>query len=62
MGNDTFYFPSLKVTSIKEKDLKDLHYCGRAKNFESIGNDYVVQTVWTKGQNVEQAVIKVIDY
>lgn len=61
-GNDTFYFPSLKVTSIKEKDLKDLHYCGRAKNFESIGNDYVVQTVWTKGQNVEQAVIKVIDY
>lgn len=25
-GNDTFYFPSLKVPSIKEQDLKDLHY------------------------------------
>ena len=52
-GNDTFYFPSLKVPSIKEQDLKDLHYCGRAKNFESIGDNYIVKTVWNENQSVD---------
>lgn len=61
-GNDTFYFPSLKVPSIKEQDLKDLHYCGRAKNFESIGDDYVVKTVWNENQSVDQATITVVSY
>ena len=61
-GNDTFYFPSLKVPSIKEQDLKDLHYCGRAKNFESIGDNYIVKTVWNENQSVDQATITVVSY
>lgn len=46
----------------KEKDLKDLHYCGRAKNFESTGNNYVVQTVWSEGQTIDQATITLVLY
>lgn len=32
-GNYVFIFQNLEVPYIKEKDLKDLHYCGRAKKF-----------------------------
>lgn len=46
----------------KEKDLKDLHYCGRAKNFESIGDNYIVKTVWNENQSVDQATITVVSY
>lgn len=61
-GNSVFIFPNLEVPYIKEKDLKDLHYCGRAKNFESVGNDYVIKTVWNEGQTIDQATILVISY
>lgn len=50
------------VFFIKEKDLKDLHYCGRAKNFESIGDNYIVKTVWNENQSVDQATITVVSY
>lgn len=44
------------------KHLKDLHYCGRAKNFESIGDNYIVKTVWNENQSVDQATITVVSY
>ena len=61
-GNNVFFFPNSEVFYMKEKDLKDLHYCGRAKNFESTGNDYVVKTVWNEGQAVDQATITLVSY
>lgn len=61
-GNRKFVFPSTQAPIVDEKDLRDLHYCGRAKNFESIGNDYVVRTVWSDGQTIDQATITVISY
>lgn len=59
-GDRIFAFPNGSI--ISEKDLKDLHYCGRAKNFESTGNDYVVKTVWNEGQTVDQATITLVSY
>lgn len=44
------------------KDLKTLHYCGRARNFESVGNNYVVKTVWREGQTIENATITIASY
>lgn len=61
-GDNVFFFPNKDVFYMKEKDLKDLHYCGRAKNFESTGNDYVVKTVWNEGQTVDQATITLVSY
>ena len=61
-GNSVFFFPDVQVFYMKEKDLKDLHYCGRAKNFESTGNNYVVKTVWSEGQTIDQATITLVSY
>ena len=52
----------IKLYFKKEQDLKDLHYCGRAKNFESIGDNYIVKTVWNENQSVDQATITVVSY
>ena len=54
-GDATFYFPP--ATTIKEEDLRDLHYAGRAKNFESIGYDYIVKVEWTAGDTISNAII-----
>lgn len=59
-GDRIFAFPNGSI--ISEKDLKDLHYCGRAKNFESIGDNYIVKTVWNENQSVDQATITVVSY
>lgn len=61
-GNSVFFFPDVQVFYMKEKDLKDLHYCGRAKNFESTENNYVVKTVWSEGQTIDQATITLVSY
>lgn len=61
-GNSVFFFPNIEVPLMFEKDLKDLHYMGRAKNFESIGNNYVVKTVWNEGQTIDEATITVLSY
>lgn len=59
-GDRIFAFPN--GSTISEKDLRDLHYCGRAKNFESIGDNYIVKTVWNENQSVDQATITVVSY
>lgn len=54
-GDATFYFPP--TTTIDEADLRDLHYAGRAKNFESIGCDYIVKVEWNAGTTISNATI-----
>lgn len=60
-GEDTFYFPSIPIISIDEEDLRDLHYAGRARNFESTGINHQVLIVWSEGDTIDDATISVIN-
>lgn len=57
--DNIFPLDSDVLDPIKEKDIRDLHYAGKAKNYENQGT-IRVYVEWQAGQSAEQATVKIL--